>query len=144
MTTPPRPAAAAPTRRAEEDERHLRLVRRQRRARTRLISGVAVTVMFVLLFALAALQAVLVQGQLHLDQLDRDMASNLEARERLTREVATLEAPTRLEASARELGMVPPPEVVFLRAPAGQVALPTTSSVPVAPAPDPALVRGMT
>ncbi len=139
MTSPPRTAAAPAPRRVADDEPHLRLVRAQRRARTRLLGGAAVTVVFVMLFGVAALQAVLVQGQLRLDQLDRDMTGDVEAREQLQLQVATLEAPSRIEETARQLGMVPPPEVVFLEAPSGPVASPSTS-VAVAPPPDPALV----
>jgi cell division protein FtsB len=121
LTPPPPPSSASPVaapRRREPVEPHLRLVRRQRRERARLIGSAALGVIFAILFVLAASQAVLVQGQLELDRLDRELATREEVRDKLAVQVATLESPARLEAVARQLGMVDPPDVVFLDAPA--------------------------
>ena len=133
MTPPPPPSSASAARaprRREPVEPHLRLVRRQRRERARLVGSAALGVIFAVLFVLAASQAVLVQGQLELDRLDRELAAREEARERLAVEVATLESPARLEAVARQLGMVDPPDVVFLDVPA-------SPAVAAAPLPGP-------
>jgi cell division protein FtsB len=116
-------AAQAPRRGQEPSEPQLRLVRRQRRERTRLVGSAALGLIFVLLFVLAACQAVLVQGQLELDRIDRAMAVREVAREKLVLQVATLESPSRIEETARQLGMVDPPDVVFL-----EVAPPATVS----------------
>ncbi|MPY96250.1 MAG: hypothetical protein GEV08_25260 [Acidimicrobiia bacterium] len=129
MTRQPRTSAAPAPSRAPAAEPHLRLVRRQRRARTRLVGSAALGVIFALLFVLAALQAVLVQGQLELDRLDRDMQAREVTRDKLALEVATLESPSRIETTARQLGMVDPPDVVFLEAPSSP-ALTSTAAAP--------------
>lgn len=106
-------------------ERHLRIVRRD--VGTGLLGSLVVVVIFATLFAVAALQAVLVQGQMKLDIAQRDIAKQELAREELTLEVAALEAPDRIESAARELGLVRPPQVLFL------TALPTSAAPPPSP-----------
>lgn len=67
------------------------------------------------LFALAAMHALLIGGQLHLDDLRREQASSSEELRRLRLEVAELEAPDRvLEVARDRLGMVDPGEVGYL------------------------------
>lgn len=67
------------------------------------------------LFALAAMHALLIGGQLHLDDLRREQASSSEELRRLRLEVAELEAPDRVLDVARDrLGMVDPGEVGYL------------------------------
>ena len=71
------------------------------------------------LFALAVMHALLIGGQLQLDGMQREVASETEEIRRLRLQVAELEAPHRVLAVARErLGMVQPAEVGYL-APAG-------------------------
>ena len=71
------------------------------------------------LFALAVMHALLIGGQLRLDGMQREVASETEEIRRLRLQVAELEAPHRVLAVARErLGMVQPAEVGYL-APAG-------------------------
>lgn len=67
------------------------------------------------LFALAAMHALLIGGQLHLDELRREQASSSEEVRRLRLQVAELEAPDRvLEVARDRLGMVDPGEVGYL------------------------------
>ena len=109
--------------------------------RTGLLGGLLVSIVFVTLFLLAAMQAVLVQGQLRLDQLQGDLAQREQDRDRLELQVNTLESPDRLAQAATALGMVPAPQVLFLyadpaaggEAPRGPVATPDTL-VPTRPA----------
>ena len=71
------------------------------------------------LFALAVMHALLIGGQLRLDGMQREVASETEEIRRLRLQVAELEAPHRVLAVARDrLGMVQPAEVGYL-APAG-------------------------
>lgn len=90
---------------------------RRRRSRTRVVSSMAVAAIFTLLFVVAGLQAVLVQGQLELDAQARELEELEEQRDRLAIEVTTLEAPARIEETARDLGLVRPPEVVYVEPP---------------------------
>jgi hypothetical protein len=112
---------------------NLSIVRPRRRLRPGLIGTVVICLVFGTLFVLAAMQAVLVQGQLRLDRVHHDIETRQEALDKLATEVATLEAPDRIQRAATEFGMVQPPDVVFLA--------PTT--VDVLP-PDPAPVDGAT
>jgi hypothetical protein len=104
----------------------------------------AVTIGFVALFVVAAMQAVLVQGQLRLDALQRDIGARDTAKGRLQVKIDLLESPDRLAREAKALGMVTPPEVIFLYAPppsasSSAAAAGTTTSVVPSP---PAAARG--
>ncbi len=92
----------------------LQLVRDGRRLRPGPLGTVLISVVFITLFVLAFLQAVLVQGQLGLDTLDRRISDLEVQRARLQVDVATAESPLRIQAAAAEHGLVGPPEVVFL------------------------------
>ncbi len=92
----------------------LQLVRDGRRLRPGPLGTVLISVVFITLFVLAFLQAVLVQGQLRLDTLDRQITDLEVQRARLQVDVATAESPLRIQAAAAEHGLVRPPEVVFL------------------------------
>lgn len=76
------------------------------------------------LFGLVASHVLLTQGQFRLDRL-RARASSEQARyQRLRLQVAELESPSRIVATAQErLGMVPPPSVTYL-SPTGAVSAP--------------------
>jgi len=123
--------APAPARRATprpappRDPRHLRVVAPREQARRRLTpaAGVMLTgLLFVMLFAIAIAQTVLVQGQIHLDALDKQLAVE-QARYRVLRnQVAEMESPARVVAAAQELGMVAPHDLVYLQP--GAVARP--------------------
>ncbi len=103
----------------------LEVVRPARKFRPGLVSTVVGTLFFATLFTLAAMQAVLVQGQLKLDRIDRDIAARQDDVERLRVQVATLETPARIQQAAIGNGLVPPPEILFL-APATADPVPFT------------------
>ncbi len=72
-------------------------------------------IVIVALFALAAMHALLIGGQIRLDDLRREQASESEEVRRLRLQVAELEAPDRVLDVARDrLGMVDPGEVGYL------------------------------
>lgn len=105
------------------EEQRRRAGARQRRMRAALVAGGVLA--GVLLFAVAAFHAVLVSGQVRLDDLEAQVA-DAQARHASARlDVAELEAPERIvdEATSR-LGMVTPPGVTYL-APSGAVAAPS-------------------
>jgi hypothetical protein len=86
-----------------------------------MIVGGAV-VLFLLLFALAAFQAVLVSNQQRLDDLDRQVASAQDRYQELRIDVARLEAPQRIiDMATLELGMVPAGQPTYV-VPSGAVA----------------------
>jgi cell division protein FtsL len=94
-------------------------IRRRRAA----VAGVGLLVLvFGVLFALAASQAILAQNQQRLDRLEDDVADAQARYQRLRLHVAELESPGRIVRAAQErLGMVPPPGTTYL-SPSGAVA----------------------
>ncbi len=96
--------------------RHLRPVEKQTKRRSPAVPVIVGSgIVIVALFALAAMHALLISGQLHLDDLRREQASESEEIRRLRLEVAQLEAPDRvLEVARDRLGMVDPGEVGYL------------------------------
>lgn len=96
--------------------RHLRPVERPSKKRSPAVPAiVGAGIVIVALFALAAMHALLIGGQLRLDDLRREHASESEQVRRLRLEVAQLEAPDRvLEVARDRLGMVDPGEVGYL------------------------------
>ncbi len=71
------------------------------------------------IFGAAAFHVLLVQSQFRLDRLKDAAATEQQRYEHLRLEVARLSAPERIVATAAErLGMVAPPEVAYLPAPA--------------------------
>ena len=113
----PRPERPRPARRTGE---HLRPVGRRapRRApAVPILVGTGIVISG--LFALAVMHALLIGGQIRLDDMQREVASETEEIRRLRLSVAELEAPERvLDAARSRLGMVQPAEVGYL-APAG-------------------------
>jgi cell division protein FtsL len=113
----PRPERPRPARRTGE---HLRPVDRRapRRApAVPILVGTGIVISG--LFALAVMHALLIGGQIRLDDMQREVASETEEIRRLRLSVAELEAPERvLDAARSRLGMVQPAEVGYL-APAG-------------------------
>lgn len=117
--TPPRvtlPERDRPGRRRSVPGRHLRPVERPRQRRSPAVpvlvgSGIVIAA----LFALAVMHALLISGQLRLDDVRREAAAETEEVRRLRLRVAELEAPDRVLEVARErLGMVAPGEVGYL------------------------------
>lgn len=107
-------APAAPGRR--RPGRHLRPVDRPAPRRSAAVPVVVGTgIVIATLFALAAMHALLIGGQIRLDDMRRDAASQSEEVRRLQLRVAELESPDRVLDVARErLGMVAPAEVGYL------------------------------
>lgn len=112
-----RPAQPRPSRRTGE---HLRPVGRRAPRRAPAIPILVGTgIVISALFALAVMHALLIGGQIRLDDMQREVASETEEIRRLRLAVAELEAPERvLDAARSRLGMVQPAEVGYL-APAG-------------------------
>lgn len=120
--------------------RHLRPVERPARRRSPAVPAlVGVGIVIAALLALAAMHAVLIGGQLRLDEMRREVAAESESIRRLHLQVAELESPDRMLETARtRLGMVQPSEVGYL-APIGvEVASDAPVRVEAATAPPPA------
>ena len=79
---------------------------------------------FVILFGVALLQTVLVQGQIHLDGLRADVAERQTEAAVLQQVVAAMESPGDIIRQAEAMGMVTPDHLNFLVPPAE--ATPTT------------------
>ncbi len=129
--------AVAPAEAPGQPARHLRVVEaRRRRWRPSPRAGlVATAAVFVALVAVAVCQTLLVQGQVRLDGLDAQLASEQQAYQRLRLEVARLEAPDRVVAAARDqLGMLPPEDLVYL-SPTEAVTPPAAAAGPETAAP---------
>lgn len=112
-----RAAAPRPSPRpARRPGRHLRPVERPGARRSPAVPAlVAVGIVIAALLALAVMHALLIGGQVRLDGLRRDVASETEAIRRLELRVAELESPDRVLDVARDrLGMVQPAEVGYL------------------------------
>lgn len=132
-TAPERRGAPRPLP-AEERPRHLRVVLPTERVRRRLTpaTGVVLTgLLFVMLFAIAIAHTLLVQGQIRLDDLDAQLATEQARYQELRKDVAEAESPARVVAAAKALGMVAPDDLVYLqpdaaptRIPAGEAAGP--------------------
>jgi cell division protein FtsL len=117
------------------DDAGLRLAVRRRRMRRLLVA--AAVLVGVALLALAASHAMMVSTQVHLDELEQQVADAQARHQALRLEVATLEAPERVVSVARErLGMAPPDAVTYLHTSApGEGA---SASVPASGTPLPA------
>lgn len=109
--SPAVPTPAGPAR------RHLRSVpavedgRLRTRPRVHIVIGFGVGSLFTVLFAVAVLQTVLVQGQIRLDDLQTEVAEAEVQAQALRAEVAELESPTRVIEAAEAGGLVPATEV---------------------------------
>lgn len=116
-----RPPAPAPDRPALEVVTEARTAPRSRR-RTRILTVGVLVVMATCLLSLTAFHVKLAEGQFELRRLQAEAAEQQARYERLRLQVAELESPARIVASAQErLGMVPPPGVTYL-SPSGPVA----------------------
>lgn len=136
----PRPARVQPER-TRRPGRHLRTVERPTRSVAPAVPVLVGTgIVLLALFGLAVMHALLIGGQIRLDSMRREAAAEVEEIRRLQLEVAQLEAPERVLATARErLGMVAPAEVGYLL-PAGVTggnAEPVRVAAAVPPPPPP-------
>jgi cell division protein FtsL len=128
---PERAPAPSPRPRPAARPDHLRVVGPSERARRRLTPGTAVllsAVVFGMLLAVAVSHTVLVEGQVHLDELDAQLATEQARYQELRTEVARLESPDRIVEAARAQGMVTPDDLVYLQpsAPDASAVGPTT------------------
>jgi len=111
---------------APQHERpQLRVVgpRSRRQLRTGPTFALGAVIAFVIAFAVVACQVLLVQGQQRLDDVNAGIAEQTDRYQQLRLEVAELESPGRIVDAATDLGMVPPPEVVYLT-PTGAISVP--------------------
>lgn len=118
----PRPA---PRRTEVQPRRHLRVVGPAERVRRRLTprAGMVLTALtFVTLLLVAVAHTLLVQGQIHLDELDAQLRVEQARYQELRKDVAEMESPARVVAAAEGLGMVMPEDLVYLQPPAAAPA----------------------
>ncbi|MDP1805857.1 MAG: hypothetical protein Q8K72_11860 [Acidimicrobiales bacterium] len=109
----PRPAEG-PARRSD----HLRVVRPDEQVRRRLTpkAGVVLTVLlFGVLLAVAGAQSLLVQAQVRLDAVDKQLAAEQDRYQALRKDLAEMESPERIVAAAQAQGMVTPSDLVYLQ-----------------------------
>jgi len=90
----------------------------RRRLRPQAALMLALGAFFVILFGVALLQTVLVQGQIHLDGLRADVAERQIDASILQEAVATAESPGAILQQAGDMGMVPPEDTTWLLPPA--------------------------
>ena len=110
-----KPAPRAPLRVVPKQRRRLRT------GPTMFLGGL---ITFVIAFALVVAQAMLVQGQQQLDDLDARISEATRHQQELRLQVAELESPDRIvETATNDLGMVPPAGVTYLT-PSGAVTVP--------------------
>lgn len=106
MTSPLR--APRPTRPTPLPRPDLRVVGAPvRRARPGLILGVSMVVVFVTLLASAVAHSLLVGGQVHLDDVARQVTVEREALQQDQLRLATAQSPERIAREATAIGMVP-------------------------------------
>ena len=110
------PASTRPLEVTVDDApRHLRVVDEPARSlRTLPTFVLSVSLAFAIAFAVVACQVLLVQGQERLDTLHAEIGTEGGRHQELRLEVAEMESPARIVAEATELGMVTPPEVLYL------------------------------
>jgi cell division protein FtsL len=90
------------------------LTRAGRQRRARRLGAVLSTILVIAVFGVVAAHVVLTQRQFRLEALQKHATTEEARYERLRLQVAELEAPDRVVAAARELGMVPPATVTYL------------------------------
>jgi cell division protein FtsL len=83
------------------------------------------------IFGAAVFHVLLIQSEFRLDQINKEAAKEQTRYEELRLDVAQLSAPERIVATAQErLGMVVPPQVAYLMAPAPPSADPDDPAAP--------------
>jgi cell division protein FtsL len=83
----------------------------------------AIIAFFLILFGVALLQTVLVQGQIHLDGLRADVADRQTEAQVLRQQVDELESPANLISAAESFGMQPM-DPTWVAPPAGAAPTP--------------------
>lgn len=119
--------------------RHLKALPAQRHRRSTAVPVlVGAGVVISCLFAVAVMHALLIGGQIRLDEMQQDVASETEAVERLRLQVAELEAPDRiLDVAQERLGMQEPAEIGYVLPQGADGADGELMSVPPATVPPP-------
>jgi cell division protein FtsL len=115
---PERAPSTSPGPRPAERPSHLRVVAPSERVRRRLTPATAVllsAVVFAVLLAVAMAHTLLVEGQVRLDELDAQLATEQARYQELRTQVAELESPARIVEAARQKGMVTPDDLVYLQ-----------------------------
>ncbi|QGG95552.1 hypothetical protein [Actinomarinicola tropica] len=115
----------------------LRLVEppaRPKRLSVGLLSTMCLVAVFLGVFALAAMHSLVVQAQFEKDRLEQSVAERRDQIDARRVEVARLESPAAVVASATELGMVVPEDRVYLLPDA-----PADGTVPAPPPDEPGL-----
>ena len=131
-------AAPAPARRAGRARLRIASVRPDGRSPLGLVGSVLLGLLFVAVFGVVVLQAMLVQTQARLDGLDQDVVVEQQRAEALHLQLAELRSPERITAAAQErLGMIPPEEVLYLQHDEGDDA-----AARLEPSPDGAVASG--
>jgi cell division protein FtsL len=113
--------APAPAKAEARDERAPLVVvpRYVRRRRAGVAVALGLFAVFALMLGLVAFQAKIAQDQLNLDHADRDLQQAEATYSQLRLQVASLEAPDRVIAEAKKLGLVrpAPTDMTYLTAP---------------------------
>ncbi len=110
-------AVPEPARRTGQDqERHLQLVPRapRRRSRRRLLGAFLIVLVLTTVFCAVASHVVLLQGQQHLDHLTEQNAAVQKRYYQLRLQVDRLEAPARIVEEATRQGLVQPTDQTWL------------------------------
>jgi cell division protein FtsL len=142
-TSRPRPGTRAPAR--PDSARPLRVVTREelrearRRVRARRLVIAAVAFVAISLFGVVIAHVLLMQGQFQLEAMQREAAAQQAEYDRLRLQVAELESPGRIVATAQErLGMVAPPKITYLAPSADALPTPADRAPAAAPGQRPA------
>jgi hypothetical protein len=121
---PARRPGPRPVERPEPRQRpdHLRVVRPDEQPSNRGLRRLtpraglfATAFLFIVLFAVAGAQSLLVQGQLRLDASEKRLAAEQARYQELRKDLAGMESPERIVAAAHAQGMVTPVDLVYLQ-----------------------------
>ena len=110
-TPPVKRAPARPELRVVREE-ELREAERARLVRQLVVAGAVIAALC--LFGVVVFHVLLTQNQFRLDKLQEQSLERQAEYDRLRLQVAELESPDRIIASAQALGMVSPPKVTYL------------------------------
>ena len=99
---------------------------------------ISVGLLFVVAFAIAILQTVIVQGQMQLDDLQQQISDTQAESQRLQLEAADLSSPTHIVEQAQSMGMVAAPSgLSFVTTVDGEAPeAPVTTPEPATPVPE--------
>lgn len=139
MTSPARAPRPTPRRRpvAERPRPDLRVVGPPTRAaRTGIWVILAATVVFTALFVAAASHSMVVKGQVHLDDVGRQVRAGQQLLQKERVRLANDQSPARITREAARLGMVPADEQNWVSPAAGTAPVVTGPDAPPTSVPD--------